>query len=251
LPHILDYWDKRHQRFVEPFMGSACFFFALRPRFALLGDINRNLVETFVSVRNHPRAVSNHLSQLPLGRTSYAEIRKLNPDCIDPIARAARFIFLNRFCFNGLYRTNGKGEFNVPFAPNGTGNLPSFAELKAASDALKRATIKCSDFSTILDQTRKGDFVYLDPPYAVENRRVFRQYDPASFGIADLERLSDAMRAMNKRGVHFVVSYAYCPEAIRAFEGWAFRRVLVQRNISGFAENRRRAAEVIVSNIMC
>ena len=167
---------------------------------------------------------------------------------LNPIDSAARFIFLNRFCFNGLYRTNLNGEFNVPYAPSKTGNLPTADELKAASGALRRASIRSGDFSTVLADVKANDFVYLDPPFAVENRRVFKQYGPQHFGVADLQRLATALTQIDRKGAAFVLSYAYCREALDMFGTWPRRKALVHRNIAGFARCRRTATELLFSN---
>ena len=114
---------------------------------------------------------------------------------------------------------------------------------------LRRATIVEGDFEKILsDVVRKGDFVYLDPPYAVGNRRVFRQYGPQSFGLADLERLQAVLEEIHARGARFVLSYAWCSEAKRMFSRWSQCRVYTQRNIAGFSQHRRKAAELTLSN---
>lgn len=104
------------------------------------------------------------------------------------------------------------------------------------------------DFERLLASTNKGDFVYLDPPYAVEDRRVFRQYSPDSFCSEDLSRLGTALSALDKKGVHFVVSYAYCREALKLFSQWKTYKVFTQRNVAGFASNRRLAAELMATN---
>ena len=172
----------------------------------------------------------------------------LEPSAVaDPLC-AAKFIFLNRFCFNGLYRTNSDGKFNVPYSPSKTGHLPTLEELQQVSVALKSATIQCCDFTELLKNVRKGDFVYLDPPFAVGNRRVFRQYGPSTFGTHDLERLAEHLQMINRRGATFVVSYAYCSESVNLFRRWHVHRAIIQRNISGFARHRRSAAEIIVTN---
>jgi DNA adenine methylase len=138
----------------------------------------------------------------------------------------------------------------VPFAGKKTGNLPSWEQFSTAASILKRSTIKCGDFERILRKAvRAGDFVYLDPPYAVGNRRIFRQYGADTFGLSDLQRLRVVLELIEDRGAHFVLSYAYCREAKEAFEGWSSRRVYTHRNISGFAKHRRRAAELIVTNV--
>jgi len=125
IPRLRSFWSHRYKRYVEPFMGSACLFFALRPARAILGDINGDLVATYHTIREHPRAVWNALQRIPVGKTSYYATRQLNPNDLSDVNKAARFIFLNRFCFNGLYRTNLQGRFNVPYAPARTGSLPS------------------------------------------------------------------------------------------------------------------------------
>jgi DNA adenine methylase len=229
-------------------MGSACLFFELQPKNALLTDINNDLIRTFLAVRDHPRAVANRLAKIPRGKRSYYSLRNQQLSKLDGIDAAARFIFLNRFCFNGLYRTNEAGRFNVPYASSGTGGLPTCDELCTIAKSLSCCTIKRSDFEKILEQTQSGDFVYLDPPYAVGNRRIFRQYGPSSFGLDDLQRLADCLTRMDKRGVKFLLSYAYCPEALETFKHWPQRKIFIQRNIAGFATDRRRAAEFLISN---
>ncbi len=248
LPRLIPFWKNTYHRYVEPFMGSASLFFAVRPPMALLSDINADLVDTFVTVRDHPLAVHKALQQLPKGEDGYYEVRRLVPEWLSSVKRAARFIFLNRFCFNGLYRTNAKGCFNVPFSPARTGPLPTGRDLHAASVLLRNAEIVQADFQYALRGIGPGDFVYLDPPYAVSNRRVFRQYGPKTFGTEDLSRLAATLQDLDCRGVSFVVTYAFCVEAIQAFRPWNTQKVFTQRNVAGFSRYRRRAAEIIAWN---
>jgi DNA adenine methylase len=247
---LLPFWSREYRRYVEPFAGSAALFFAVRPRRALLNDINGELIFALRQIRRSPEEIYRLLQTYPCDRESYNRLRRLMPESLYPAERAARFVFLNRYCFNGLYRTNNNGQFNVPFAPSGTGGLPGWNHFLRAARLLRRASIKAEDFEEIISQhVRRGDFVYLDPPYAVANRRVFRQYDPRTFGARDMERLGRALETINTRGAHFVVSYAYCREALDILSPWRTRRVYVQRNISGFARHRGLAAELIATNI--
>ena len=249
LDKLTPYWPKMGARYVEPFAGSAALFYALRPNSAVLSDSNSELIRTLKTVRGRPGRVYSALQGLPRGSESYYKIRKLDPMRLGQIARAARFIFLNRFCFNGLYRTNAKGEFNVPFAASRTGEIPSRDEFMRSARLLRLADIREGDFEkTLLEVVQAGDFVYLDPPFAVGNRRVFRQYGPDSFGLSDLARLQRTLIEIDSRGARFVLSYAWCAEASAAFSGWFHRRVYTQRNIAGFTQHRRKAAELIVSN---
>ena len=126
LSKLRPYWDRgSFQRYVEPFMGSACLFFELQPRRAILGDTNRPLVETFQAVARYPKAISQRLARLPRDEATYYKMRSLESDTLSYLDRAVRFVFLNRYCFNGIYRTNSRGEFNVPYGGDRTGNAPS------------------------------------------------------------------------------------------------------------------------------
>ena len=248
IPKLHPYWGEGYKRYVEPFMGSAALFFAIKPSNALLSDINSELVDAFCAVREHPRAVYNRLLQMPMGQDAYYLIRQEETSRLSALERAARFIYLNKFCFNGLYRTNMAGKFNVPYASSKTGQLPSLDDLYKAAKVLSNAQIKLRDFSEALRDVEAGDFVYMDPPYAVKNRRIFKQYGPDTFGTGDLTRLAEALPGIDRIGATFVVSYAMCREAMEAFAGWNIRRTQTQRSVAGFSQHRRRAVEILVSN---
>ena len=248
LPKLITYWDEGFTRYIEPFMGSAALFFAIEPHQAILSDKNSDLVETFIAVRDHPRAIYNRLFRLPLGEDAYYRIREEDPLRLSALDRAARFAYLNRFCFNGLYRTNKNGKFNVPYAASKTGRLPAQDELNKAAKALARAQIKARTFDETRQDVQPGDFVYMDPPYAVQNRRIFRQYGPDCFGIEDLTRLASALPQINRCGATFLVSYAMCREALDLFKGWNIQQVQTQRSVAGFSRHRRKAVEILVSN---
>ncbi len=248
IPHLRSYWRDDDVRYVEPFMGSAALFFALKPTSAVLSDTNAGLVEAFSSLREHPRAIYNRLVKLPLGEDAYYRIRKQDCKRLSRLDRVARFLYLNRFCFNGLYRTNQKGEFNVPYAGIKTARMPTWSEIRTAATALSSAEFATRDFQESLAQVRRGDFVYMDPPYAVENRRIFCQYGPATFGTQDLKRLAHSLDDIERRGAVFIVSYAMCEEALEVFGHWHVKRVRTQRSIAGFSQHRRNAIELIVSN---
>ena len=250
LPKLVPYWGGGHNRYIEPFAGSSALFFAIRPKHALLSDINPDLIQALKVIRRDPVAVYEQARKHPVSPENFYLLRALDPSSLTPVGRAARFLFLNRFCFNGLYRTDRNGRFNVPFAAQKTGALPPWEQFSTAAKLLKRSRVKCGDFEQILNSTVcADDFVYLDPPYAVGNRRIFRQYGADTFGLDDLQRLRTVLTMIEARGAHFVLSYAYCREAKDVFAGWISRRVFTNRNISGFAKHRRRAAELIVTNI--
>ncbi|MCH8047220.1 MAG: DNA adenine methylase, partial [Planctomycetes bacterium] len=152
-------------------------------------------------------------------------------------------------CFNGIYRTNRSGKFNVPFASSRAGAFVTREEFIEASKSLQCATLRSWDFGTTLRHVRAGDFVYLDPPYAVESRRVFCEYGERPFCSDDLCRLSEHLDKIHNRGAAFLVSYADCREARMLAKNWFSCRMRVRRHVAGFAGARKAAYELLITNI--
>ncbi len=248
VPIIRTYWKPGHKRYLEPFAGSACLFFYLKPASAILGDLNGELISMYMEVKHHLNEVLDELSPLHRSKQLFKRMRSLDPNNLTPAARAARLIYLNRYCFNGLYRTNLKGEFNVPYGGKGSGNLPSANLLKDCSKSLLKARLVAGDFDRVLRCARKGDFVYMDPPFAVRARRVFNEYHPETFGGDDIKRLRLWLEKLDKRRISFLVSYAESAEAHVLAKGFVCRRVSVRRNIAGFAVDRSNSYEILISN---
>lgn len=250
LAELMPYWQQVGTRYIEPFVGSGALFFSAGPEEAVLADLNGELIRTYRAVRDDPEGVSKHLQTMRRGKKTYLRLRSQEPRRLSACRRAARFIYLNRYCFNGLYRTNLDGRFNVPYAPTKAGSLPTQQQLVGTADRLSKATLLHADFERVVArQAQPGDFVYLDPPFAVANRRLFRQYNRMTFGFDDLYRLVNVLHCLDRLGAKFVLSYAVCAESLIAFRPWRVRRLMTQRNIAGFAGHRRRAAELLVTNI--
>lgn len=249
LPILRSYWRKDHRRYVEPFAGSACFFFSLKPERAILGDINPELIATYLEVKHRVDGVIEHLGRLRQSRQQYLALRSARPGALSRSARAARFIYLNRFCFNGLYRTNLQGRFNVPYSGDRCGALPAAGHLRECSRRIHTARLVRGDFERVLEQAQEGDFIYMDPPFAVRARRVFREYDPSTFTHRDVVRLRSWMEKLATARIPFVVSYAESDEADILCKGFGCHKVEVRRNIAGFASNRALCREVLISNI--
>ena len=248
LPKLLEFTPKNFTRYVEPFAGSACLFFCLKPKRALLGDINHELIRTYLELKYRVQEVVAELEKLNCSKEDYYRIRSWQPEDLSHSKQAARFIYLNRFCFNGLYRTNRTGQFNVPYGAERAGSLPSAKALEECSKLLKKAVLKTSRFEKLLSQVKDGDFIYLDPPYSVRSRRVFNEYAPDHFNERDLQALRSAIISLNKRGIRFLVSYADSDEADYLKKGFASTYVEVRRHIAGFANNRRDSREVLIHN---
>lgn len=233
------------ERYVEPFAGSAALFFALRPDRALLGDFNAELVHALVTLRRHPRRLHSAITRIPTDRGTYYSVR----DGVAPrgqFEQAVRFFYLNRYCFNGVYRTNREGRFNVP-PGRGEGKLPSEAEFYRCSYALRHADVRPWDFRRTLDCARKGDFVYVDPPYSV-TRPTHGEYGYGSFGEDDMADLVDLLHQAHRNGANVLVSYGYDERLLDSLSQWRHATLFVRRNIAGKASGRKATAELLISN---
>lgn len=249
LPVLAEYWTTKHSRYVEPFAGSAALFFYLNPPSALLGDLNQELIDSYKEIRSFPDTVHALVAKNNVDAETYYRIRAIKPTQLTRLERAARFVYLNRHCFNGIYRTNRKGDFNVPFGGKRLSRLPNVAAFRRCALLLKNTHLQACDFGSTLARTRKGDLVYIDPPYTTQSRRVFRSYGPKEFSEEDLERLGGHLDRMHQRGVEFVVSYDDCPEARALAKKWETRRISVKRHVAGFVSSRRVAKELLITNV--
>jgi DNA adenine methylase len=240
-------------RHVEPFVGGGALFFARGPERALLADINLDLIRAYEAVRDEPAAVLNHLTRLARGhdQESYYGVReRFNARKQKTQAeRAAHFIYLNKTCFNGLYRVNRQGQFNVPMGRYAKPNIADTDTIFAASAALQRADIRHMPFEALLSEARPGDFIYFDPPYEPVSRTAnFTAYAQDGFAQADQQRLRDVFRALDKRGAKLMLSNSDVPFIRDLYRGFQIDEVLAPRAVSCDAKGRKEAREVVVRN---
>jgi DNA adenine methylase len=248
LPRLRACIPETYDRYVEPFVGSGCLFFSLQPDQALLTDFNVELVNCYHVVRRAPIAIHNRCSKIDTSDICYKSVRSQNPSDLCVMDRAVRFLYLNSYCFNGVYRTNKQGQFNVPMGTK-TKGVPSLNCLIECSKSLKKATIRSQDFRETLAETRSGDFVYLDPPYSKPQSRNRGEYGVGSFGIDDEEELINELKRLSKNGVLFLLSYRATAAFLRRLDSkWNVQRLRVQRHIAGFNGFRKCAVEVFVRN---
>lgn len=244
---LRQYVPAQFTRYVEPFCGSACLFIELSPERGLLGDINPELIHFYKRVRANPNKVGELFHAMPATERFYYELRSVPPESLGANERAARFLYLNRFCFNGVYRTNRAGAFNVPRGVK-VGALPTLGEIAAFGRSLRRADVEVSDFETVLQQCGADDFVYLDPPYAGRGVRNRGEYGANSFSEVDVDRLRDALEGASSRGAKILLSYGDVPVVRQAFSQWQVRELTVGRNVSGFLHGRREVQELLITN---
>jgi DNA adenine methylase len=247
LPSLIAFAPSNFSCYFEPFVGSGCLFFSLRPKRAVLGDINAELIDAYTQLRDHPTLLHRRVLGNSVTKAAYYRVRKTIWPITEKLDRAARFVFLNRLCFNGLYRTNQKGEFNVPFG-DPPGNIPDESDFRRASIVLRNASLIADDFETTLATAQKGDFVYLDPPYVYAERKDRGEYGPKTFTLKDIDRLISAAKKLDCAGVKFLLSYLECDDLLRKLPNWSRATIPVRRHISGFAKYRRKVNEVVIRN---
>ena len=247
LSRLSSFWSSAHERYVEPFAGSACLFFELSPKAAVLGDNNKELIEVYRVVRDEPERLYHRLRCIKRDLGTYLRWRRMRPQSLDRETRALRFVYLNRNCFNGIYRTNMAGDFNVPMGTR-LGEYFDKSDLIHCSELLQRAKLVSGDFAKTLALVKAGDFVYLDPPFAVTSRRIFREYGKKTFDTSDIPRLSECLTTIAKQKADFLVSYADCAEARALALEWHSMRLPIKRHIAGFAGDRKKAYEWLISN---
>jgi len=237
-----------HGRYIEPFLGGAAVFFYLRPRGAWLSDKNGELVTTYRVVRDNAERINRQMNEYHQQHSSdfYYEIRDLKPT--SDFDRACRFLYLNRVCFNGLYRVNKRGEFNVPIGSKSEVKFPR-GYLKRVSAALRGTSLTENDFEVAIDRAGRGDFVYLDPPYTVShNNNGFIKYNDELFSWDDQIRLSRAAQRASRRGALVFVSNADHDALKELYPRFRLHTLTRASVLSGEASARRQTSEAAFLN---
>jgi DNA adenine methylase len=236
-------------RYFEPFVGGCAVFFHLGPRSATLSDVNAELIDCYQAVKDDVEAVIAALGAHVYERDHFYRVRQIDPKTLSLPERAARTIYLNKTGFNGLYRVNSKGRFNVPF---GRYEKPRFCDpknLRACAGALKTAALGVDDFAGVLKKAKKRDFVYFDPPYVpVSETSDFTAYIPGGFGWAEQERLAEVFDELDRRGVNVMLSNSDVPRLRELYGRYRVERVEAARSINSKATGRGKIAEIVVRN---
>jgi DNA adenine methylase len=233
--------------YIEPFAGSACLFFAVNPNKAILSDRNPDLIETYRTITRHPIRVLRLARGMDSTEAEYYQVRSQDPQSLSPIKRAARFLYLNRHCFNALYRTNESGAFNVPMGRK-TGGFLNEQTFRQSAAALGRAELYCSDFQETLARAHKGDFVYLDPPYVSRKGADKNVYGCGSFTANDLPRLLQQLEVLHSKKIHFLLSYSDSFELLNLLSRKPRSVMKVRRFISGKLAGRGFVNEILLNN---
>lgn len=250
LPEILKRIPVTFRRYFEPFLGSGAVFFALAPESAVLSDANDELVSTFTAVRDDVDAVIASLRTHVNTEAHFLRTREVVPAQLPICERAARLIYLNRTCYNGLYRVNRRGQFNTPFGRYENPTICNEEQLRSASAALKRSRLISDDYRRATRLAREGDFVYFDPPYfPVSKYSDFRRYHSQPFAEAEHRELFAEMVRLAERGCHVMASNSDCDFTRALYSApWKVHEVDARRLINSKSGGRGKIGELLITN---
>ena len=259
LPAIANHIPK-FERYFEPFLGGGAVFFSLISQYRdakwFVSDLNSDLVLSYVTVRDRVKELIHALELHSVNyfknpSSYYYKIRESNPK--GEIDKVSKLIFLNKTCFNGLYRVNSKGKFNVPLGKYINPNIVNKESLLAVSETLqsKEVSIKCQDFERALKNAVSGDFVYMDPPYhPVSETASFTSYTEGDFDYKDQERLYAKFKALDRKGVKVLLSNSKSPEILDLFEEFSDGIIEINANrfINSISKKRTGHTELLIKN---
>ena len=225
-------------------------FFALAPEKAFLSDANKHLIDMYSHVARNPDLLHEYLKQHKNNNSEayYYNIRTQYNSSRNSAAQAARFIYLNKACFNGIFRVNIKGMFNVPYGWKEPPSLPSRSDLRNARLALRVANISCASYEDALRDTNAGDFVYLDPPYPPLNgTSFFTHYTPDRFSAHDQARLASLVQELDSSGCKFMLSNADIKSTRLLYKNFSIRAYTVRRWITS-GKIKHKVSELLITN---
>jgi DNA adenine methylase len=238
---------KGFNNYHEPFVGGGAVFFHLQPKKAYISDLNSDLIQTYIQVRDNVKDVIKYLKQFKNTKEDYYHIRKTVYK--KPAKQAARFIYLNQTSFNGIYRVNLKGEYNVPYG-NRINHKINYDNLLYAHNVLQNATIACQDFKQALNNVKEGDLVFLDPPYTVtHNDNGFIKYNQKLFSVEEQYRLSNMINEIKERNAYYILTNAAHPKIKEIFNHGDLVFELKRASLVGGKNAARgKYAEIVITN---
>ncbi len=260
IPILNQHLPENFDSFFEPFLGGGAMLFNIIRKNpnqkCQISDLNSDLILTYVTIRDKveeliPSLKNHSKNYFKNSKSYYYKIRDSEPK--NQVEKASRLIFLNRTCFNGLYRVNSKGKFNVPLGRYTNPNIVNETNLRTVSHFLKSKNIiiSCSDFSSILKDAHKGDFVYFDPPYQpVSSTANFTSYTNRNFTFDDLERLAVLCQKLDSKGCKFMLSNSNSEEVLEIFSksNWKIFEIEANRTINSDSRKRTGHSELLIKN---
>ncbi len=246
--------------YYEPFLGGGSVFFYMKQKFPekkfTISDINEDLINTYKDIRDNPYEIIGHLKSLKKlnSKEFYLKVREsFNKKRFSGIKRSAVFIYINKVCFNGIYRVNSKNEFNVPYGNYNNPEIFKEETIMFASELLQGVKILCQDYSEINKSIKKGDFVYFDPCYDPLKKTSFANYTPDRFNDDDNIRMSNFVKELKNKKVKFLFSNNLTPNVKRLYprkEGFVYFKFEAFRSVGSKGEYREKVPELLIKNYL-
>ena len=250
LPQLMASMPSTYEKYLEPFIGGGALFFNLAAENSVIGDTNAELINLYKCLVASADEISEVLNEMPVTSEDFYRVRANDWRNDDPVVAAARTIYLNRLCFNGLYRVNKKGQFNVPFGNYKKPNFPSKESLMFAGKILSNATIVESDYANLLKKyASKGDLIFLDPPYVpIGKYSDFNRYGAKQFIGADHEELAAEVRRLADMGCFVMLTNSNHPSVHELFGDFEIRILKTRRNINSSGSGRNGEDVLVIAN---
>lgn len=250
IPELIKYVPESFNQYIEPFLGSGALYFYLNPSSPIISDLNEELTITYETVKYNVEELIDLLRKYKNGEEFYYRIRSLNPKVLTNIERAARLIFMNKTCFNGLYRVNKKGEFNVPFGKR-NGDFLNKELLRDANNFLQNAEIINANYLDVLiDNANKGDFIFLDPPYyPVGKYSDFKRYTKEFFYHEDHLKLKKEFDRLVNMGCYVILTNSDHPHVLELYKDYDIKIIETKRLISSNPNTRDGKDIIVLGNL--
>lgn len=258
IEQLKPHFPKKIERYFEPFVGSGAVFFyiiqAYKPKYVFLSDTNEELINTYNVIKTDVERLIIELKQhkeyhVADNKNYYYEIRSVDPNALPGLERAARFIYLNKTCFNGLYRVNSKGKFNVPMGDYKNPDIVQDEKLRIIAELLKNVKVEAMHFEKIVRLTKKGDFVYFDPPYyPLKKKNSFTSYQKDAFMEKEQELLCKVFSELDKKGCFCMQSNSDTQFIKNLYSNYTIETVKAKRMINSNSKDRGEISEVLIKN---
>lgn len=254
---IVSFFPKEYNKYYEPFLGGGAIYFEIAPQCGTLNDLNKNLIQTYTSVKNNPTELIDELSKVEEAYNAldsleekaryYYDIRDdYNQKEMSQIARSAAFIFLNKAGWNGMYRENSNGAFNIPFGKKERIKIYDKKNILSVSQNIQNMKFTSVDYKEAVRDAGDGDLIYFDPPYyPISKTASFTDYQKEGFGEKEQKELHDLALELVKRGCYVVVSNSNCAKSRDMYKDFCVKKISVSRTIGAKSSSRGRIEEII------
>lgn len=244
-PKIVPHLNGVFSRYIEPFLGGGALLFALEPNDGIASDINASLIACYEAISEDSMRVLSEFNRLRNTKEEYYRARdEWQPT--DKFQRAARFIYLLRYSWNGLYRVNREGHFNVPYSYRELKNGLTEDQMASGESILRRVTLKTQDFGKSIAEAREGHIIFVDPPYFERGRPTFTKYNPSAFGEAEQKRLAQALLEAESRGASWILTNGSVAQVQAGYQGYDIFTLPRHSVIAASSASRRKIKESIV-----